>query len=156
GYDSSTMMLSVTGNGIGMTGERMEERLGTLGGSVEDGAVRSFFHRGVREVILAVGSGEVTSIGVADGEQGLSSVRLEGPTMAFARKNARPTDDDRTELGLASTGTLVVVPVRALATAQRRDFEFSHLLQQIENCVGLRVVLMDPDREVTLQYDDNP
>lgn len=158
GYDPSTMMLELTGDGVGMTTSAMRGRLGRVGDSPESTSKRSFFHRGVREVFLAMGGGEVTSIGrLPSGQQVLSRVVFDPHKgMAIVEEDRPVTDDDREELGLVGTGTRVRVPVRRFASKKPRLFEFAAIESQIRDCVGLRVVLTDPNRNVTLKFGSEP
>lgn len=77
-YDPEKMVLTVTGDGDGMTTEVMRERLGRVGEAPQDGSKRGFFHRGVREVFLAMGGGTFTSIGkLEDGREVLSQIKFD-------------------------------------------------------------------------------
>ncbi len=58
-YDPESTLLEVTGNGSGMTMEMMRQRLQTVGESAHRDAIRGFFHRGVREVLFALGGGTI-------------------------------------------------------------------------------------------------
>jgi hypothetical protein len=156
-YDPEEKVLTVTGDGRGMTCERMRTRLKKVGATPEEGAKRSYFNRGIRDVFLAMGGGEVTSIGmVEDGSEVLSNASFvfeDGSLkMRMEIEDEGVSDEQREALGLAGTGTVVRVPVRRLADAKPRQFEFAPLSQQIRDCVGLRPVLADHDREVVVEY----
>lgn len=157
-YDPATMMLELTGDGLGMTAEAMRERLGRVGESPESTSKRSFFHRGVREVFLAMGGGEVTSIGqLPSGEQVLSQAVFDpNKGMAIVIQDRSVTNVDRDELGMTDTGTRVRVPVRRFALKKPKQFEFGAIESQVRDCVGLRVVLTDPNRTVTLKFGNEP
>src|SRR3954471_3430361 len=157
-YDPKTMMLEVTGDGLGMTADAMRERLGRVGESPETSSKRSFFHRGVREVFLAMGGGEVTSIGqLSSGEQVLSRAVFDpNKGMAIVEQDRPVTDADRMELGLPGTGTRVRVPVRRFASKKPKLFEFGAIESQIRYCVGLRVVMTDSDRRISLKFGNEP
>ena len=104
----------------------MRERLGRVGESPETTSKRSFFHRGVREVFLAMGGGEVTSIGqLPSGAQVLSRAVFDpNKGMAIVEQDRAVTGTDRDELGLPGTGTRVRVPVRRFASKKPKLFEF--------------------------------
>jgi len=157
-YDPKSMELSVTGDGLGMTADTMRARLGRVGASPESTSKRSFFHRGAREVFLAMGGGEVTSIGqLPTGEQVLSQAVFDPyQGMAIVEEDRRVTDADRNELGLSGTGTRVLVPVKRFAGKKPKLFEFGAIETQIRDCVGLRVVLTDPGRTVSLKFGSEP
>jgi hypothetical protein len=157
-YDPKAMMLEVTGDGHGMTADAMRERLGRVGEAAETTSKRSFFHRGVREVFLAMGGGEVTSIGqLPSGEQVLSRAVFDpNRGMAIVEQDRTVTDADRGELGLCGTGTRVRVPVRRFALKKPKLFEFGAIESQIRDCVGLRVVMTDPDRTISLKFGNEP
>lgn len=157
-YDPKTMMLEVTGDGVGMTADAMRMRLGRVGESPETTSKRSFFHRGVREVFLAMGGGEVTSIGqLPSGGQVLSrAVFNPNKGMAIVEEDRPVNDADRDMLGLSGTGTRVRVPVRRFASKKPKLFEFAAIESQIRDCVGLRVVLTDPDRTISLKFGNEP
>lgn len=157
-YDPDTMTLEVIGDGVGMTAQAMRDRLKHVGETPESTSKRSFFHRGVREVFLAMGGGEVTSIGqLPSGEQVLSRAIFDSDKgMAIVVEDQAVTQADRDELGLTGTGTRVKVPVSALASKTPRKFEFGAIESQIRDCVGLRVVLTDPARRVALKFGNEP
>ena len=157
-YDPTTMTLELTGDGLGMATKAMRERLGRVGESPDSASKRSFFHRGVREVFLAMGGGEVTSIGqLPSGAQVLSHALFDpNKGMAIGVQDRPVTDMERDELGLTGTGTRVRVPVRRFALKKPKLFEFAAMESQIRDCVGLRVVLTDPDRTVTLRFGNEP
>lgn len=157
-YEPETMILTVTGDGLGMTADAMRERLGRVGESPDVTSKRSFFHRGVREVFLAMGGGEVTSIGeLPSGEQVLSRALFDpNKGMAMVVEDRPVTDADREELGLIDTGTRVQVPVRRFASKKPNLFAFGAIESQIRDCVGLRVVLTDPERTISLKFGKEP
>ena len=121
-YDPATMVLELTGDGVGMTADAMRERLGRVGESPDSKSKRSFFHRGVREVFLAMGGGEVMSIGqLASGEHVLSQAVFDPiKGMALVEQDRPVTDQDRDRLGLTGTGTRVRVPVRRFALKETK------------------------------------
>jgi hypothetical protein len=157
-YDPDTRYLDVTGDGDGMTAEQMRDRLRRVGAEPQKGAKRGFFHRGIREVFLALGGGEVTSIGRSpDGRDVLSKAIFDPEKgIAIAIQNETPTLQQRQDLGLDGTGTRVRIPMHRWATRKPKWFEFGQLESQIGNCVGLRPVLVDPNREVYLEYGAEP
>jgi hypothetical protein len=157
-YDPESMTLAVTGDGLGMTADAMRARLGRVGASPDSTSKRSFFHRGAREVFLAMGGGEVTSIGqLTTGEQVLSRAVFDPYLgMAIVEEDRPVTDADRKELGLSGTGTRVQVPVKRFAAKKPKLFEFGAIESQIRDCVGLRVVLTDPGRIVSLRFGSEP
>jgi hypothetical protein len=159
GYDPEAKELAIIGDGIGMDSERMRERLGTLGATAESGARRSYFNRGIRDVFLALGGGEVTSIAKnAAGEEVLSRmvfvIEDEEMMMRIEASDEPVSAEQREQLGLEETGTKVKVPVRRLEKPHPKQFHFSELERGIRDCVGLRPVMEDPDREMTLLYGD--
>jgi hypothetical protein len=158
GYDPGTMWLEVTGDGDGMTADVMRKRLKRVGENPEDEARRSFFHRGVREVFLAMGGGEMISIGkLPSGEQVLSHVVFDPRRgMAIVEEDRPVTAEDRAQLCLAETGTRVRVPVRRFAAKKTKQFHFGAVEAQIRDCVGLRPVMTDPNREIVLEYGEEP
>src|SRR4051794_27605078 len=58
-YDPETETLAVTGDGDGMTAAVMWDRLRRVGAESNKDSKRGFFHRGIREVFLAMGGGSV-------------------------------------------------------------------------------------------------
>jgi hypothetical protein len=161
-YDPDHKELIVTGDGVGMTSERMRKRLRTVGGDPEAGAKRSYFNRGIRDVFLAMGGGEVTSVGKnSAGEEVLSrcTFLIDDTGKMVMRTDvadAPPSDLDREQLGFEGTGTQVRIPVRRLAKSRPKQFQFGELERQIRDCVGLRPVMSDPARQITLAYADTP
>jgi hypothetical protein len=159
-YDPAKMLLTVTGDGTGMTSARMRERLKKVGDTPQEGSKRGYFNRGIRDVFLAMGGGEVTSIGISgDGREVLSSavfVPDDKLKMKMEIEDREPSAGQRAELGLEGTGTVVKVPVRRLAKKKAKQFEFGQLAQQVRDCVGLRPVLADPNREIYLAYGSTP
>jgi hypothetical protein len=160
-FDPEDKVLTVTGDGTGMTCARMRNRLKKVGATPEEGAKRSYFNRGIRDVFLALGGGEVISIGIApDGREVLSKALFvfeEGSLkLQMEIEDEEPSDEQRAELGLTGTGTRVRIPVRRLVNAKPKQFEFGSLSQQIRDCVGLRPVLADPERDVVIEYGSAP
>jgi len=161
-YEPDRKVLTITGDGVGMTSDRMRKRLRTVGGDPEAGAKRSYFNRGIRDVFLAMGGGEVSSIGKnSAGEEVFSNCTFlinDSRKMAIRTDvaDAVPTEEDRERLGLDGTGTQVRVPVARLEKSRPKQFRFSELERQIRDCVGLRPVIADPARQITLAYADTP
>lgn len=157
-YDPEQMMLTIAGDGNGMTTETIRARLKVVGASPQEGSKRGFFHRGIREVFLAMGGGQVSSIGMTDDGRQVLSVAAFGaePEMQILTEDVEPTSEQREGLGLEGTGTSVRVPVARFAQKKPASFEFPALERQIRDCVGLRPVLTDPEREVILRYADAP
>jgi hypothetical protein len=160
-YEPQDQVLTVTGDGTGMTAKRMSSRLRRVGATPEEGAKRSYFNRGIRDVFLAMGGGTVTSIGLTeDGREVLSRAIfvLEDGNLKVGMEveDAEVSDARRAELGLSGTGTVVTIPMRRLANSKPRQFGFGPLSQAIRDCVGLRPVLADPAREVSLEYGSAP
>jgi hypothetical protein len=159
-YDAQAKELTITGDGVGMTSARMRERLGRLGAKPESGARRSYFNRGIRDVFLAMGGGEVTTIGRdSDGVEVLSQARFvtdadHNMLIETLTSDVVPDAERRARLGLEHTGTQVCVPVSRLEKVHPKQFGFGSLERSIRHCVGLRPVMQDPNREVTLVYGD--
>jgi hypothetical protein len=156
-YDPDGAILTVSGNGAGMTSARMRDRLKRVGAAPEEGAKRSYFNRGIRDVFLAMGGGEVTSIGMTDhGREALSKATFVdgGLKLRMDVEDEEPTAEQREELGLAGTGTVVSIPVQRLVDSKAKQFEFPLLSQAIRDCVGLRPVMADPEREIVIEYGD--
>jgi hypothetical protein len=157
-YDPKKMVLRITGDGKGLAAAEMRSRLRKVGAAPVEGAKRGFFHRGIREVFLAMGGGEMTSIGLTeDGRQVLSRAAFgPGLEMRILSEDEELSDRARTELGLSGTGTVVEIPMGRLATKKSRMFTYTQVQAQIRDCVGLRPVLNDPRREVYLEYGGEP
>lgn len=157
-YDPDAMLLTVTGDGDGMTASQMRSRLKPVGAKAREDARRGFFHRGIREVFLAMGGGHVVSIGrTEDGRDVLSEAIFDPEKgMALLAEDSEPTDEQRAELGLDGTGTQVEIPVRRFASKKSRLYTFGSMEQQIRDCVGIRPVLTDPEREVVFEYGGEP
>jgi hypothetical protein len=157
-YDPEGMILVVTGDGDGLTAARMRDRLKHVGSAPQQAAKRGFFHRGIREVFLAMGGGEVISIGLdGDGNEVLSQAVFDPHKgMALVVEDQEPTDEQRHELGLYATGTRVRIPMARFATKKPKQYTFGQMEQQIRDCVGLRPVLTDAAREVLFEYGAEP
>ncbi len=153
-YNPESERLIVTGDGDGMTGDVMWERLRRVGAEAVKDSKRGFFHRGIREVFLAMGGGRVISIGkLADGTEVLSEAVFDPHQgMALITKDATPAAAQRDTLGLAATGTRVEIPMRRFVRDRPGQFTFPKMEQQIRDCVGIRPVLADPAREVRFVY----
>src|SRR5262245_24950711 len=67
-YEPASMDLSVTDDGIGLLAAEMRKRLKRVGAEAMVEARRAFFHRGVREVFIAMGQSTVESIAMKDGK----------------------------------------------------------------------------------------
>lgn len=156
-YDPGTFRLHVTDDGDGMDTERMRDRLKRIGAEPALDSKRGFFHRGIREVFIAMGSSVVESITV-DGGRPVYTRAVFDPQngMAIEVSDGDVTDDLRTNLGIAHAGTRLTIPLKRLAMSKPRLFTFPMLCSQIENCVQVRPVLLDPEREVTFEYGQTP
>lgn len=157
-YNPDTETLIVTGDGDGMTADVMWDRLRRVGAEANKDSKRGFFHRGIREVFLAMGGGRMTSIGkLADGTEVLSEAIFDPHQgMAMITKDATPTAAQRVALGLAATGTRVEIPTRRFVRDRPGQFTFPKMEQQIRDCVGIRPVLTNPAREVRFVYGEEP
>lgn len=156
-YDPVTMVMRITDDGAGMTAEEIKERLKKVGVAALEGAKRGFFHRGIRDVFTAMGESTVESIGVQDGALVYSRASFDPRQgMAIEEENAPVTDETRKKLALERTGTVLTIPMRPLAAQKAKLFEFGMLKSQIENCVPVRPVLADDDRESLFEYGDSP
>jgi hypothetical protein len=157
-YDPDEELLVIIGDGDGMTADVMWDRLRRVGAEANKDAKRGFFHRGIREVFLAMGGGRVISIGkLSDGTEVLSEAVFDPHQgMAMITKDAIPSAGQRAMLGLQATGTRVTIPMRRFARDRPGQFTFPKMEQQIRDCVGIRPVLADPAREVRFVYGSEP
>jgi len=156
-YDPDSMLMRITDDGAGMSADEMKERLRKVGAAALEGAKRGFFHRGIRDVFIAMGTSTVESIGLQDGEFVYSRASFEPRRgMAPIERNVPVTDEIRGSLRLQRTGTVVTIPMKRLAAQKPKLFEFGMLKSQIENCVQVRPVLTDDDREIMFEYGDSP
>lgn len=157
GYDPTSMTLTVTDEGDGMTADMMRKRLKRVGAEAAPDARRGFFHRGIREVFIAMGESTVESVGLKEGKPAYSKAVFH-PTegMAIAVSDAEVTEELREEIRIADTGSRVTIPMKRLAVTKPKQFTFPALESQIEKCVQVRPVLMDPNREVIFEYGDAP
>jgi hypothetical protein len=156
-YDPDSMLMRIADDGAGMNADEMKNRLKKVGASALEGAKRGFFHRGIRDVFIATGVSTVESIGIRDGEFVYSRASFDPRLgMAFAERDTPVTDEIRASLRLERTGTVLAIPMKRLASQKPKLFEFGTLKSQIENCVPVRPVLGDEDREILLEYADSP
>lgn len=157
-YDTENELLIVTGDGDGMIAEVMRDRLRRVGVEANKDAKRGFFHRGIREVFLAMGGGRVISIGkLSDGKEVLSEAIFDPHKgMAMVSENGFPMAEECATLGLQATGTRVEIPMRRFAKERPGQFTFPKMEQQIRDCVGIRPVLADPTREIRFVYCGEP
>jgi hypothetical protein len=156
-YDPDSMLMRITDDGAGMSADDMKVRLKKVGAAALEGAKRGFFHRGIRDVFIAMGTSTVESIAFQDGEFVYSRASFEPRRgMALMERNVRVTDEVRVSLRLERTGTVVTIPMKRLAAQKPKLFEFGTLKSQIENCVQVRPVLADDDREILFEYGDSP
>lgn len=156
-YNPDSMELVIADDGLGMPAAEMRERLKKVGAAALEGAKRGFFHRGIRDVFIAMGASTVESIGLKDGEAVYSKAVFEPRHgMAFIERDAEVTDEIRDELRLKQTGTVVTIPMKRLASQKPKLFEFGPLVAQVQNCVQVRPVLCDPNREILFEYGSSP
>ena len=156
-YDPDGMDLVVTDDGDGMTTERMRGRLKRVGAEAAPDARRGFFHRGIREVFIAMGASTVESIGIRSGKSVYSKAVFH-PTdgMPIVASDVDVSDALHAELGIEATGTRLTIPMKRLAAAKGKQFTFPALEAQIQNCVQVRPVLADGNRNVAFEYGDAP
>ena len=156
-YDADSIELRVTDDGIGMDAATMVERLGFVGKEAEAGAKRSFFHRGLRDVILAMGSGDVHSIARMGDHLVYSHATFDARKgMAMVARDEIVTGEGRAIVGGEGTGTAVIVPLGWVHKQRPRSLGFSDMLRHFEECVQIRPVLLDPTRRLHLHYDSEP
>jgi hypothetical protein len=156
-YDPDSMLMRITDDGAGMSADEMKERLKKVGAAALEGAKRGFFHRGIRDVFIAMGTSTVESIGLQEGEFAYSRASFDPRRgMALIERNLAVTDEIRGSLRLERTGTVITIPMKRLAGQKPKLFEFGTLKTQIENCVQVRPVLADDDREILFEYGDSP
>jgi hypothetical protein len=157
-YEPGSMELTVTDDGIGLVVDEVRSRLQRIGAETARGAKRAFFHRGIREVFIAMGESTVETVAMENGAP-VYTKAIFHPTdgMAIVEGGMPVTDELRVEIGIISqTGTKVTIPLRPLAASKPTQFTFPKLLEQIENSVQVRPVLMDLNREVVFEFDDAP
>lgn len=158
-YKPDTTELSITDNGDGMTASIMEYRLRNVGANPQTDARRAFFHRGIREVFLAMGGGEILSVGRdGDGKMVFSHAIFDPERgMAIITRDRPITRDVRFDIGIPTgTGTRVVVPMARFADAKPREYEFGAIESALRECVQVRAVMMDANRRVQLHYATEP
>ena len=67
-YDPDSMLMRITDDGAGMSADEMKERLKKVGAAALEGAKRGFFHRGIRDVFIAMGTSSFLCMGGQDKE----------------------------------------------------------------------------------------
>ena len=156
-YDPASMALTVADDGIGLLTAEMRKRLKKIGAEAMEEARRAFFHRGVREVFIAMGESLVESIAIKDAVHVYTKAVFH-PTdgMRIVASDEPVTLELRKEVGISDTGTRVRIPLRPLASAKPSQFTFPKLSEQVGNCVQVRPVLMDPNREILFEFGDAP
>ena len=156
-YDPASMDLLVTDDGIGMATAEMRKRLKKIGAEAMEEARRAFFHRGVREVFIAMGKSVVETIAMKDGSAVYTRAEFH-PTdgMKIAVSDEPVNAELREQTGISGTGTRLTIPLRPLASSKPSQYTFPKLSEQIENCVQVRPVLMDPNREILFEFGDAP
>ncbi len=156
-YDPASLELIVVDDGAGLTSADVRLNLRRVGAGATQGSRRAFFHRGIREVFMAMGVSTFESISLLDGSA-VYTKAIFHPTegMAIAAADIPVTPGVRRQTGIAETGTKVSVPLRALAVPRPALFTFPKLVEQIENCVQVRPVLMDANRDIQFEFGDAP
>lgn len=156
-YEPASMDLVVVDDGIGMATAEMRKRLKKVGAEAMEEARRAFFHRGVREVFIAMGKSVVESVALKDGAAVYTKAVFH-PTdgMKIVESDQVVTPELREKTGIAGTGTRLTIPLRPLASTKPSQFTFPRLSEQVENCVQVRPVLMDPNREILFEFGDAP
>jgi hypothetical protein len=104
---------------------------------------------------MAMGVSVVDSISMGnDGARYTRAVFDPTKGMAIEISDAPLTDALRAETGIQDTGTKVTIPIRRLADLKPHQYTFPKLMEQIENCVQIRPVLLDPHRVVLFEFGD--
>lgn len=152
-FDPESRLLIVVDDGIGLSAQDMRSRLRRVGVTAAPGSRRAFFHRGIREAFIAMGVSVVESISIGNGGAVYTRAVFD-PTrgMAIEIGDAPLTDALRVETGIQNSGTKVTIPIRRLADLKPHQFTFPKLMEQIENCVQIRPVLLDPHRVVLFEF----
>ncbi len=139
-------------DGEGVDAGVVDERLGALGIVSENQGQRGLFGRGLRDVWLAQGGGRIQGV---HGERAVESWFLpaggDEPYVYTHVLDATVTPAIRRELGLASEGTRVTVPL-----ADRRLPPTGRLRRLVADLVQLRPILEDESRELLLDLPGEP
>jgi len=121
----------------GMDADRMDRGVGFYGEDMAGPDVRGFFGRGLKDAIIGMGGGSVSSS--FGGRQHKCSLEVEASGPRYRRYQDSSS--------LSSNGTAVFVSV------QRRDVrmpQLDRLRHELENYFSLRDVIENPRRQVTL------
>ena len=119
-------------------------------------ARRAFFHRGVREVFIAMGESDVESIAMKGGGALYTKAEFHPTEGMKITVSDEPVTPELWAVGYLRYGTRTPIPLRPLASSKPSQFTFPKLSEQIENCVQVRPVLMDPNREILFEFGDAP
>jgi hypothetical protein len=115
--------------------------------------VRGFFGRGLKETIVALGTGEIITIK----ENKLNIVKIWNDPKTkktyrhFVIENEKVTPITREEYGLKKDGTLIRINVNNHKIILP---ELKTLEQQLKNHISLRDILSSKEREIKLTFED--
>lgn len=156
-YDPESHRLRVTDDGVGMQSYAdMRRRLLRIGFESVEGARRGFFHRGLREVFIAYGGGEVHTIALVGDVLRYSAAHLSRTGMAPLAEDLAVTTESRAVIGGENTGTATIMSLAHIAARTPKHVTFGEMSRQLEECVQIRPVLADPNRHVFLHYGSEP
>jgi hypothetical protein len=139
--------LRCTDDGEGVNAELIDLRLGALGVDPPRSGQRGLFGRGLRDVWLAQGAGRIEGVRAGRAVESWFFPAPGDEPYAFVHVRDQPaTDADLNALGVAVSGTRVIVPlaVARLPPAGRLRALVSQLVQ-------LRPILEDPSRALFLE-----
>ena len=133
--------LTIRDRAVGMDGPRMDEALGSYTSATSTGADRGYFGRGLKDGILALGDGEVTS--VTDGVAHRAWLGIRGGAPYYEAHHPTPARDGASP----QSGTTVRIHVNRPDVAPPT---YRNLERQIPFHFMLRGILSNPARQVYL------
>lgn len=137
--DYAERSLTITDNAIGMEGEEMKRKLGTVGNYTSESGIRGYFSRGAKDIV-AIGNVKYTSI--QDGK--ISEVELTATLKLITyRMNEIVTEEQRMLYGIPNNG--VRAKLSLLPTVKIPDFE---RMSRVSQYFNLRDIFSDPNVHV--------
>lgn len=141
--------LLVKDSAEGMTREELEKALefaGETSGFSKGKTVRGFFGRGLKETILALGEGEITSI---------KNGKLCKTRVWYDKKAKRPQYDDEMLNGVEDTSNQNGTEVCIRITSDKvKIAEFKSFADQLSRHYALRDINSSDSRNITLHFND--
>lgn len=145
-------VFGVTDFAIGMDDKDFEKKIKTIGGNTSgldrSSGGRSFMGRGLKEVMIHYGYGNILSVK----NDKIYEIGIHGATQEWDEEPVKNcTLMDRQDFGISRTQNFTKVTIKAI-NPNIQTPQFDTLVEQLSKYFELRDILQDPNRRLILRY----